>query len=349
LNKANGYNRRVDYFLISPLKGPIAQAGLVAPEAQRLTGPRVIATMNGIYSMIKYGLNTCFGGFGVVGGDDRRGFFVNSLNCLNLRIGDVAGSAGNLAHQSTNADSAKAVVDELATLMTAGRLSQDNRDQVERMLVEQSVEAFRKAQLLIASSPEFHSTNLVRKTGLERPAELLRSPSSRPYKALVYVMLTGGYDSYNMLVPHSCNATNSNGQSLLDQYLQLRSGLALTEEERSRIVGADGQPCEQFGVHQDLPVVERLYNSGELAFFANTGALDVPVTKDNYYALTQTKLFAHNTMQEEARRMDPFDSVPDTGILGRMCDVLLANGHKPQPITVSFLFRHRTSLRVFDS
>ena len=52
-----------------------------------------------------------------------------------------------------------------------------------------------------------------------------------------------------------------------------------------------------------------------------------PVNKNNYYELTNTQLFAHNHMQREAKRIDPYDVSDGTGILGRMTDVLTQEGH----------------------
>lgn len=40
-------------------------------------------------------------------------------------------------------------------------------------------------------------------------------------------------------------------------------------------------------------------------------------------------------MTDEAQRIDPYDGAPGTGILGRMCDVLVREGYNAQPITVS--------------
>ena len=47
------------------------------------------------------------------------------------------------------------------------------------------------------------------------------------------------------------------------------------------------------------------------------------VTKHNYKALTATQLFAHNHIQEELQKIDPFDNTPPTGILGRGVKMLL--------------------------
>jgi uncharacterized protein (DUF1501 family) len=191
-----------------------------------------------------------------------------------------------------------------------------------------------KAQQLIMLTPEFHATNIARKSGSSRPEPESPKPSTKPYKAVVYVLLDGGMDSFNMLVPHTCTTKNSDGQTVLEQYYAERTSLAVTEEERSRVINASGQPCSQFVVHQDLPIVERLYKEGDLSFFANAGVLNRPVNKKNYYDLTKTALFGHNTMQDEAQKIDPFDGAPGTGILGRMCDTLKRKGFNAKPITV---------------
>ena len=90
---------------------------------------------------------------------------------------------------------------------------------------------------------------------------------------------------------------------------------------------ANSQICETFGVHRDLGAVHQLYDDGDLLFFANTGVMSQPVTKENYNVLTQTQLFAHNHMQREAKRVDPYDTSSGTGVLGRMSDVLSQNGN----------------------
>ena len=57
------------------------------------------------------------------------------------------------------------------------------------------------------------------------------------------------------------------------------------------------------------------------------GVLSQPVNKENYYVLTNTQLFAHNHMQRETKRIDPYESASGTGVLGRMSDVLTGKGH----------------------
>ena len=315
--------------------GPVAQGSLVAPEAQLLTSPRVIDGLNGMFSLIRYGLNSCFGGFGRAVGDGPR----NNTNCWEIARPGYQGpvNMGELRYSiGSGSTSASQIVDELALLMTAGRLSANNRQQiVDAINVESETDPVKTAQLLIATTPEFHATNLVRKSGEDRPTEAPPQSSTRPYKAVVYLLLSGGADSYNMLAPHTCNTeTNQNGQTLLEQYFAERTSIAITEDERDLIIDADDQPCQQFVVHQDLPVIKELYDNGDLTFFANTGVLDRPVTKENYETLTRSDLFAHNGMQRASQRVDPWDLAPGTGILGRMSDVLASKGFSPQPITI---------------
>ena len=91
-------------------------------------------------------------------------------------------------------------------------------------------------------------------------------------------------------------------------------------------ISASDQVCSTFGLHPELSTIQNLYNEGDLLFFANTGVLSQPVNKDNYYILTNTQLFAHNHMQREAKRIDPYEVASGTGILGRMADILTRQG-----------------------
>ena len=92
-------------------------------------------------------------------------------------------------------------------------------------------------------------------------------------------------------------------------------------------ISATGQVCSEFGIHPQLPAIKQFYDDEDLLFFANTGVLSRPVTKDNFYTLTNVQLFAHNAMQLQAQKIDPYDINGGTGILGRMSDVLTGEGH----------------------
>ena len=242
--------------------GPVALASLGAPEGQVITGPRTINFLNGVFSLIKYGLTSCLDGFGRFQLWD-----FNPCEEYTL-IGNNKGVLGKLNYSSATSSSASTYIDELAMLLTAGQLGTSSRQLIANVVAAEPnrTMAVIKAQQLIVLAPEFHSTNIARKSGATRPELESPTPSTRPYKAVVYVLLDGGMDSFNMLVPHTCDVTNGAGQTVLEQYYSERMSLAVDEGERSLVINAADQPCSQFVVHPDLEVVHRLYNEGGLAF-----------------------------------------------------------------------------------
>lgn len=58
------------------------------------------------------------------------------------------------------------------------------------------------------------------------------------------------------------------------------------------------------------------------------------MTKNNYHELTRTQLFAHNAMQYETAKVDPYDKNAGTGVMGRVKDVLSKNGHVVNTISI---------------
>ena len=181
------------------------------------------------------------------------------------------------------------VVDDLAILLTAGRLSANHR----AIIVEaynkagSADDGLRVAQRLILTSSEFHSTNLYNPSTVQRPGVEFPQSTGKPYRAIVFMMWSGGCDSFNMVAPHTCES-----KDLYEEYLQVRAGVALPKSSLLPI-DAQGQVCSQFGIHPDLPAVRDLYNDEDLLFFANTGVMSQPVTKENYSVLTSVQLFAH--------------------------------------------------------
>ncbi len=93
-----------------------------------------------------------------------------------------------------------AVVDELATLLTSGRLSAEHRQFIRNAYdnAGSSNDGLRIAQEMIFTSAEFHTTNPVNTGDQHRESFSFPAPTGKPYKALVYVMFAGGCDSYNM-------------------------------------------------------------------------------------------------------------------------------------------------------
>uniref|UniRef100_A0A7S2HM24 DUF1501 domain-containing protein n=1 Tax=Helicotheca tamesis TaxID=374047 RepID=A0A7S2HM24_9STRA len=296
--------------------GPVGDADLFSPESVLLDMPKTINILNGMFSLSRYGLNNCHGGFGPSLG-------WHPCNA----IGNFEQSAGVLTYDYTNpAD----YVDRLATLLTAGRLSTQSREIIAKCAdaidyVKDGLFGPIHALTLLLTAPEFHSNNLAKKSGKEREPYTPPEASGNSYKAIVYIMLAGGCDSMSTLVPHTCNGTDA----LYEQYRVERS-IDGYEGKISRDdllqIDAEEQACEKFGVHPSLPKIHNLYNDSDLIFFANTGVLTKPSTKENYWQNSKTALFGHDSMQREAKRVNPYDKTAQTGVLGRIADAMTADG-----------------------
>lgn len=90
-------------------------------------------------------------------------------------------------------------------------------------------------------------------------------------KALVYLVLGGGNDSFNMLVPTSSQAYN--------QYRDSRSNLAIPKADLLPLQGFVDRRGKDFGLHPAMPEIQKLFEAKKLSFLANIGALVAPTTK----------------------------------------------------------------------
>ena len=108
--------------------GVLGDAGLVSPESQLSTAPNMIGYLNGMASLIDYGLSQCASGFG------------ENNNPIGRDIKGVAGSCsvdhkdkwrklsdGVLSFKPSYPANPTSVIDEMAVLLTAGRLSTQTR------------------------------------------------------------------------------------------------------------------------------------------------------------------------------------------------------------------------------
>lgn len=256
-------------------------------------------------------------------------FFLSADNGLYER------SIGHLGRAVPGTDITE-MMSEVSLLLTAGRLSQDNRDIIEAACSSEpdSAAQYRCIQQLVVFSTEFHSTNTMQKSGEARPIDTSAgSNSTEPYKAIVYLYLAGGTDSYHMLSPHTC--------APIDVYERFRAirgknslseGIGLKLEEMLEIDGNNAnQPCSTFGIHPNLPILRDLYNASEAAFISNAGLMARPVDVSNYRQETPVQLFAHNDMSRETKKEDIFDEFVGTGVFGRIADVLKG---KNMPVNV---------------
>ena len=135
------------------------------------------------------------------------------------------------------------------------------------------------------------------------------------YKALVCVLLGGGNDSYNMLIPRSDNEYN--------EYATSRSNLAIAQNDTLQInpTTSDGRV---FGLHPSMPDVQQLFESGNLAFLSNVGTLVEPSSKTdilNGIVKTPLGLFSHADQQQQWQTGRPHERT-NTGWGGRIADLV---------------------------
>lgn len=137
------------------------------------------------------------------------------------------------------------------------------------------------------------------------------APAGDDYRALVCVFLAGGNDSFNMLVPR--------GADRYLEYTDVRRNLALPRNTLLPF-SQTAQGQKELGLHPELRRVRDTYDNGDLAFVANVGTLQQPVTKESYElspALLPDGLFSHSDQQRQWHTSLP-DRSSTSGWLGRL-------------------------------
>ncbi|KAL7520490.1 hypothetical protein ACHAWX_005214 [Stephanocyclus meneghinianus] len=189
--------------------GRAGDATPASPESQIMDVPKTVGLLNGIFSLIKYGLSNCNGGFGSNWKSCNKGDLdvTNSYLSFSRPLNSIT---------TTQDDHADAVIGELSTLLTSGRPSCGDS-------------ALRLAQQLIASSPEFHTTNTVISEASLRPLY----QQALPTRPLSMSCFAGGCVSYNMLVPHTCTGT----KDMHAEYTRVCEETAIKKEGLSVLEG----------------------------------------------------------------------------------------------------------------
>jgi len=127
--------------------------------------------------------------------------------------------------------------------------------------------------------------------GLGREARA--ADSGGGYKALVCVLLEGGADAFNMVVPK--------GGAAYAAYQDVRGGMALESAALLGISPASYQDGAAYGFHPGMSRMQQMFNQGKLAVVANTGTLVQPVTRADVLsgAPVPNQLFSHNTQRDQ--------------------------------------------------
>ena len=160
-------------------------------------------------------------------------------------------------------------------------------------------------------------TSLGMMNSLAAPRPALGAPPPDDYRALVCILLAGGNDSFNMVVPTTTEPYND--------YATSRSNVALTSGELLPLNYTDPDGIN-YGLHPAMPEVANLFNDGKAAFLANIGTLIEPVTKTQVLNGTAPLPLGLQSHADQARHWQT--SIPQNrhakGWGGKVADILAA-------------------------
>jgi len=156
---------------------------------------------------------------------------------------------------------------------------------------------------------------------------LVAPPPPDDYKALVCILLAGGNDSYNMIVPTTSEPYNV--------YATTRSNLALPQGDLLPLNYTDPSGIN-YGLNPSMPEVANMFNSGRAAVIANVGTLIEPVTKTQILAGTAPLPLGLQSHSDQTRHWQT--SIPQTrsakGWGGKVADIL-ASGNTNQDMSMN--------------
>jgi uncharacterized protein (DUF1501 family) len=161
-----------------------------------------------------------------------------------------------------------------------------------------------------------------------------KDASTADYKAIVCILLSGGIDSFNMLIPTGVTPSD-NGYN---DYLGVRTDLARTMANvQSLNQPATGLMCaghrgiasayQQFGLHSGLSDLRTLFNQGKLAYMANIGTLVEPLANKTEFNAGIKRvplgIYSHSDQIMQWQTSVP-QSRDAAGFGGRLADLLYA-------------------------
>jgi len=170
---------------------------------------------------------------------------------------------------------------------------------------------------------------------VDAAAKLNLGPAMGPfddYKAMVCLLLGGGADSYNMLIP----TDNSDYQ----EYADARSNLAIPQGDIIPINYSNNG--KTFGIHPSMTNLASAFNDGDAAFIANVGSLIEPTDLagiQNGTVQLPLGLYSHADQVMHWQTAIPHDRVA-TGWGGKIADMLNAldmppNSNPDVPMSMS--------------
>lgn len=176
------------------------------------------------------------------------------------------------------------------------------------------------------------------------------------YKALVCILLAGGCDSFNLLMP--------TGEAAHAAYQRARTNLAIDAGRSHKI--RDAKTGDRFGLHPATRSLQTLFEEKRLSFIANIGTLVQPTHKDQYLsgrAVLPKGLLSHKDQIQHWQTSLP-QARGAKGVAGRLNDLVAGTETISRNISLSgtnvFQYAKDTSayaitnegsvgLEVFDS
>ena len=155
-------------------------------------------------------------------------------------------------------------------------------------------------------------------TNLMVSNKLLATQNEEPcdYKALVCILLAGGNDSYNMLIPR--------GEDEHAEYVNTRSNLAIPRENILPLA-ADNDIGKSLGLHPSMSSLQNLFNAGNAAMIANVGTLIDPISNrtefDQRVKRIPLGLYSHSDQIQQWQTAAPHNR-QSVGWGGKIADIL---------------------------
>ena len=153
-------------------------------------------------------------------------------------------------------------------------------------------------------------------TAATRP-HIISTPSD--YKAVVCILLAGGADSFNFIVPTET--------SEYAQYVATRGSLALSNSATPpQLLPLNySNNGRTFSIHAGMSAVQNMFNTGKLSFVTNIGTLIEPIANKTEYNSGMKKvplgLYSHSDQIMQWQTSVP-QSRSAVGVAGRMADIL---------------------------
>jgi uncharacterized protein (DUF1501 family) len=139
------------------------------------------------------------------------------------------------------------------------------------------------------------------------------------YKAMICILLAGGCDTHNVLVPTETSDYNA--------YVATRGTLALSQNANpAQLLPLNvNNAGKTYSVHAGMSRVRDMFNSGDLSFMANIGTLIEPIANKAEYDSGLKKiplgLYSHSDQIMQWQTSVP-QSRSAVGVAGRIADML---------------------------